>query len=59
MFRDVRLGRNGVEEIKHHPFFKSDQWNWDNIRESKYISLKVLFLFNIAIIEKKKNFYAV
>lgn len=35
MFRDVRLGRNGVEEIKHHPFFKSDQWNWDNIRESK------------------------
>ncbi|KFW73078.1 Rho-associated protein kinase 2, partial [Pygoscelis adeliae] len=32
--RDVRLGRNGVEEIKHHPFFKSDQWNWDNIRET-------------------------
>lgn len=36
MFRDVRLGRNGVEEIKNHPFFKNDQWNWDNIRESKY-----------------------
>ncbi|XP_027657392.2 rho-associated protein kinase 2 isoform X1 [Falco biarmicus] len=32
--RDVRLGRKGVEEIKHHPFFKSDQWNWDNIRET-------------------------
>ncbi|KAJ7414426.1 hypothetical protein WISP_84137 [Willisornis vidua] len=32
--RDVRLGRNGIEEIKHHPFFKSDQWNWDNIRET-------------------------
>uniref|UniRef100_A0A8C5UBB7 non-specific serine/threonine protein kinase n=1 Tax=Malurus cyaneus samueli TaxID=2593467 RepID=A0A8C5UBB7_9PASS len=32
--RDVRLGRNGVEEIKHHPFFRSDQWNWDNIRET-------------------------
>ncbi|NXI72298.1 ROCK2 kinase, partial [Anseranas semipalmata] len=32
--RDVRLGRNGVEEIKLHPFFKSDQWNWDNIRET-------------------------
>ncbi|NWV00525.1 ROCK2 kinase, partial [Upupa epops] len=32
--RDVRLGRNGVEEIKHHPFFKSDQWNWENIRET-------------------------
>ncbi|XP_065443774.1 rho-associated protein kinase 2 isoform X7 [Chrysemys picta bellii] len=32
--REVRLGRNGVEEIKQHPFFKSDQWNWDNIRET-------------------------
>uniref|UniRef100_A0A8D0PDW0 non-specific serine/threonine protein kinase n=1 Tax=Sus scrofa TaxID=9823 RepID=A0A8D0PDW0_PIG len=33
-FREVRLGRNGVEEIKQHPFFKNDQWNWDNIRET-------------------------
>uniref|UniRef100_A0A7M4EF16 non-specific serine/threonine protein kinase n=1 Tax=Crocodylus porosus TaxID=8502 RepID=A0A7M4EF16_CROPO len=32
--REVRLGRNGVEEIKQHPFFESDQWNWDNIRET-------------------------
>ncbi|KAL8172874.1 UNVERIFIED_CONTAM: Rho-associated protein kinase 2 [Gekko kuhli] len=32
--REVRLGRNGVEEIKNHPFFKNDQWNWDNIRET-------------------------
>ncbi|XP_029451764.1 rho-associated protein kinase 2 isoform X2 [Rhinatrema bivittatum] len=32
--RDVRLGRNGVEEIKQHPFFKNDQWTWDNIRET-------------------------
>ncbi|XP_013359812.1 PREDICTED: rho-associated protein kinase 2 isoform X1 [Chinchilla lanigera] len=32
--REVRLGRNGVEEIKLHPFFKNDQWNWDNIRET-------------------------
>lgn len=36
MFREVRLGRNGVEEIKYHPFFKNDQWDWDNIRDSKY-----------------------
>ncbi|KAG1669224.1 Rho-associated protein kinase 2 [Nymphon striatum] len=28
-----RLGRNGVEETKRHPFFKNDQWNFDNIRE--------------------------
>ncbi|XP_015271898.1 PREDICTED: rho-associated protein kinase 2 [Gekko japonicus] len=32
--REVRLGRNGVEEIKNHPFFKNDQWNWDTIRET-------------------------
>nr|XP_057912480.1 rho-associated protein kinase 2-like isoform X2 [Doryrhamphus excisus] len=32
--REIRLGRNGVEEIKCHPFFKSDQWTFDNIRET-------------------------
>ncbi|XP_072354890.1 rho-associated protein kinase 2-like [Scyliorhinus torazame] len=32
--REVRLGRNGVEEIKRHPFFKNDQWTWDNIRDA-------------------------
>ncbi|XP_051983920.1 rho-associated protein kinase 1 isoform X2 [Xyrauchen texanus] len=31
--REVRLGRNGVDEIKRHPFFKNDQWAWENIRE--------------------------
>lgn len=41
LFREVRLGRNGVEEIKQHPFFKNDQWNWDNIRESKSINLNI------------------
>ncbi|XP_064486905.1 rho-associated protein kinase 1-like isoform X2 [Ornithodoros turicata] len=29
-----RLGRNGVEEIKDHPFFRNDQWTFDNIREA-------------------------
>ncbi|XP_043921662.1 rho-associated protein kinase 1 [Protopterus annectens] len=32
--REVRLGRNGVEEIKRHAFFKNDQWTWENIRET-------------------------
>ncbi|KAM9323612.1 rho-associated protein kinase 1 isoform 2-T2 [Pholidichthys leucotaenia] len=32
--RDVRLGRNGVDEIKRHPFFKNDQWTWENIRDT-------------------------
>ncbi|CAH2246110.1 rho-associated kinase 2 isoform X1 [Pelobates cultripes] len=34
MYREVRLGRNGIEEIKQHTFFKNDQWTWDNIRET-------------------------
>ncbi|XP_061478757.1 rho-associated protein kinase 2 [Rhineura floridana] len=32
--REVRLGRHGVEEIKSHLFFKNDQWDWDNIRDT-------------------------
>uniref|UniRef100_A0A3Q3W352 Rho-associated protein kinase 2 n=1 Tax=Mola mola TaxID=94237 RepID=A0A3Q3W352_MOLML len=32
--REVRLGRNGVEEIKCHPFFKNDQWTFDTIRDT-------------------------
>ncbi|XP_042358929.1 rho-associated protein kinase 2-like isoform X2 [Plectropomus leopardus] len=32
--RKVRLGRNGVDEIKCHPFFKNDQWTFDSIRET-------------------------
>nr|XP_046147107.1 rho-associated protein kinase 2-like isoform X3 [Oncorhynchus gorbuscha] len=32
--REVRLGRNGVEEIKRHPFFMNDQWTFDTIRET-------------------------
>uniref|UniRef100_A0A8D3C962 Rho-associated protein kinase 1 n=1 Tax=Scophthalmus maximus TaxID=52904 RepID=A0A8D3C962_SCOMX len=32
--REVRLGRNGVDEIKRHPFFKNDQWTWEVVRET-------------------------
>ena len=32
--RKTRLGCNGVQEIKDHPFFKNDQWTFDNLRES-------------------------
>ncbi|CDQ62928.1 unnamed protein product [Oncorhynchus mykiss] len=35
--REVRLGRNGVEEIKRHPFFTNDQWTFDTIQESKCV----------------------
>ncbi|XP_028966927.1 rho-associated protein kinase 1 [Galendromus occidentalis] len=30
----VRLGKNGNEEIKAHPFFINDVWTFDNIRET-------------------------
>ncbi|TNN49279.1 Rho-associated protein kinase 2 [Liparis tanakae] len=33
--RKVRLGRAGVDEIKCHPFFKNDQWTFENIRETE------------------------
>uniref|UniRef100_A0A6Q2XEX6 non-specific serine/threonine protein kinase n=1 Tax=Esox lucius TaxID=8010 RepID=A0A6Q2XEX6_ESOLU len=39
--RDVRLGRNGVEEIKRHPFFKNDHWTFCTIRESKCVCVCV------------------
>ncbi|XP_059211979.1 rho-associated protein kinase 2-like [Centropristis striata] len=32
--RKVRLGRSGIDDIKRHPFFKNDQWTFDNIRET-------------------------
>lgn len=31
--RHDRLGRNGIEEIKRHPFFQNSDWTFDNIRE--------------------------
>ena len=31
--RNTRLGRNGVHEIKGHPFFKNPEWNFDSIRD--------------------------
>ncbi|XP_056094634.1 rho-associated protein kinase 2 isoform X2 [Rhinichthys klamathensis goyatoka] len=32
--REIRLGRNGVEEIKRNPFFRNDQWTFSTIRET-------------------------
>lgn len=32
--RVERLGKNGIEEIKAHRFFKNDQWHWNNIRDT-------------------------
>lgn len=43
--RTVRLGRTGVDEIKCHPFFKSDQWTFDNIRESKCLNCMFFVVF--------------
>ncbi|KAK6188435.1 hypothetical protein SNE40_004608 [Patella caerulea] len=32
--RTERLGRNGVNEIKKHSFFQTDQWTWTDIRKT-------------------------
>ena len=32
-YKDKRLGLNGIDEIKRHPFFKN--FNWDNVRNTK------------------------
>eukprot|EP00118_Oscarella_pearsei_P005215 m.23664 g.23664 ORF g.23664 m.23664 type:complete len:1265 (+) comp28514_c0_seq2:88-3882(+) len=32
--RESRLGRNGVDEIKSHPFFENSTWTFDSIRQS-------------------------
>ncbi|KAK2508619.1 hypothetical protein MC885_000604 [Smutsia gigantea] len=32
--REDRLGRNGVEEIKQHFFFKNDLWAWETLRDT-------------------------
>lgn len=42
--REVRLGRNGVDEIKRHPFFKNDQWTWENIRDSRNPFFSIIFV---------------
>lgn len=33
--KEKRLGRNGVDEIKSHPFFTNSDWNWENLRSSE------------------------
>lgn len=34
---DVRLGRNGAEEIKAHPFFKNFDWNTIRSKKAPFI----------------------
>ena len=41
--RLIRLGRNGIEEVKAHSFFKNEQWSFDNIHEC---ILVVILFFN-------------
>uniref|UniRef100_K1QTL3 non-specific serine/threonine protein kinase n=1 Tax=Magallana gigas TaxID=29159 RepID=K1QTL3_MAGGI len=32
--RTERLGRNGIEEIKTHQFFRNIDWTWDTLRQA-------------------------
>ena len=34
-YRDVRLGRNGANEVKKHAWFKNVPWTWENIHQKK------------------------
>ena len=43
-FRSERLGKNGIPEIKAHRFFRNDQWDWNNIRQSKYLFEPIFIL---------------
>lgn len=27
----VRLGRNGVDEVRQHAFFRNDEWTWETL----------------------------
>ncbi|KAL3997956.1 Protein kinase domain family protein [Acanthocheilonema viteae] len=31
---EKRLGKNGIESIKQHPFFQNDEWNFETIRKA-------------------------
>lgn len=39
--RSVRLGLNGVDEIKAHPFFNSDDWSFETIRQSNVFNIVI------------------
>ena len=32
---DKRLGKRGAKDIKGHPFFRQNQWTWEDIRNCK------------------------
>ena len=34
VFRTSRLGFDGADSVKRHPFFKNEQWTFANIRHS-------------------------
>ena len=49
-FRSERLGKNGIPEIKAHRFFRNDQWDWNNIRQSKYLlNLSVILVSHMPL----------
>ena len=43
--KEERLGRNGIEELKVHPFF--NEINWDSIESSTLLKLNHLLYFQL------------
>ena len=35
-FSEVRLGKNGLDEVKAHKFFENDKWDFSNVRSGKF-----------------------
>lgn len=35
-YRMERLGRNGIDEIKTHQFFRNTDWTWDTLRQGNH-----------------------
>lgn len=46
----IRLGRDGPESVKAHPFFQTSEWTFETIRDGINFTLDViLFVFILAI----------
>ena len=46
----IRLGRDGVEEIKSHRFFQNKDWNFDNIHHGFILCFSLIFKYPLYVL---------